>query len=74
MVIKQRNLESQEIFGTVKKPTKDAALSTKFSEIMTISSDDSKEKPEPDILRKVTLRKTKKMKKPSRVSDHLIKQ
>ena len=74
MVIKQKNLESQKIFEPVKKPSKDAALSTKFAEIMTISSDDSEEDPENDILRKVTLRKTKKMKKPSRVSDHLIKQ
>ena len=74
MVIKQKKLESQKIFVTVKKPTKDAALSTKFAEIMTISSDDSEEEPEPDILRKVTLKKTKNMKKPSRVTDHLIKQ
>ena len=73
-MIKEKKLESQKIFGTVKKPTKDAALSTKFAEIMTISSDDSEEEPEPDILRKVTLKKTKNMKKPSRVTDHLIKQ
>jgi hypothetical protein len=74
MLIKQKKLESQKIFEPVKKPPKVAALSTKFSEIMTISSDDSEEEPEPDIFRKVTLGKTKKMKKPSRVTDHLIKQ
>ena len=45
MVIKQKKLESQKKFGTVKKPNKDAALSTKFAEIMTISSDDSEEEP-----------------------------